>query len=864
MKNNVVLWILILFFANSCTNVSSDFNIINLGRDVYLLPSSKVLPDSLFAKGNPGRSVSYRVTLPSTVFNGLLQNGLYKDIFVGTNLKNVNREQFESPWWFVKEFKTTKNKHSFLVLEGINYYADIWLNGHKIADSSHIKNPFRQFVIPVDYYLYNGENRLAIKIYPPRPGDFNIGFVDWNPKAPDNEMGIVRPVKLKQTGEVALFDPYVYSHLSGDNEFADLYVSFRIRNLEDRPVKSKIIINISGLKPVKFKIKLDPQADTTIVLTPAQYGQLHVKNPALWWPHNLGKPHLYAFDIKAFVKNGLSDRLRFKFGIRDVKKFRTKQGFKGFKVNGKKVLIRGGGWVDNLFLNNTRENILAQLQYVKDMGLNTIRLEGFWGNSQTLYDLCDSMGIMIMAGWSCQWEWENYLGKPVDEKYGGIITKQDIALMTDAWHDQIVWLRNHPSIIAWFGASDKLPHPDFERQMLGVLQEYDSSRVFLSSAQEHVSTVTGYSGIKMRGPYEVVPPVYWYQDTAYGGAFGFNSETGPGAQVPPLESIKKFIPPDHLWPIDEVWEYHCGRGEFGNLDRYNQALFARYGAVDNVADYAYRAQVMNYELIRPMFEAFALNRFKSTGIVQWMLNSAWPEFYWQLYDYYLMPNGAYFGTKKANQPVNPVFNYADSGIYVINNTVNNFKDLRLNLKVLDLQSDIILQKTIPVDELDAGQAVSVMYLPDLSGTKKSGVYFVNLVVQDDTLAGRNFYWISAKPDKLDYANSQWYYTPFKEYADFTALDNLARTKVSYRYTEAYQSAGTYHMTYELANEGKSVAFFISLKLFDQNGQVVLPVRWEDNYFSLLPGEKRLVRVSFPAYDGLNPQNVQLQINFWNK
>ena len=204
-----------------------------------------------------------------------------------------------------------------------------------------------------------------------------------------------------------------------------------------------------------------------------------------------------------------------------------------------------------------------------------------------------------------------------------------------------------------------VPHPDLEKRYFKTFEKYDSTRAYLNSTggvgsdqniitkTEIISDISGSSGVKMLGPYDHTPPVYWYTNTHLGGAYGFNTETCPGGNVPPLESVKKMIPPENLWPVDHVWNYHCALYEFGSLDRFKEAINKRYGEAKDIAEFVKKSQLMNYELMRPMFESFQANKGKTTGIIQWMLNSAWPALYWQLYDYYLIPNGAYYATKKA-------------------------------------------------------------------------------------------------------------------------------------------------------------------------------------------------------------------------
>ncbi|MCK5209598.1 MAG: glycoside hydrolase family 2, partial [Cyclobacteriaceae bacterium] len=381
-------------------------------------------------------------------------------------------------------------------------------------------------------------------------------------------------------------------------------------------------------------------------------------------------------DLQFKTKGNTPDTAHTRFGIREVEDYWLNKIHRGYKVNGQEVMIKGGGWTDDLFLMDTDESLEAQVKYVKHMNLNCIRLEGFWGKDHKLYDLCDEHGILLMVGWSCHWEHEQYLGKPVHIKYGGVVEPDDIDLIAKSWEDQVLWLRNHPSIFVWAVASDFIPHPDLERKYVETFNRYDTTRPYLNStggvgsdqaiitSAEIVSEISGSSGVKMLGPYAYTPPVYWFTDKNLGGAYGFNTETCPGANVPPIESIKKMIPEKNLWPIDEVWDFHCGKNDFSTIDRFREAIIKRYGPADNVEEFCLKSQMLNYELMRPMFEAFQAYKGKATGIIQWMLNSAWPEMYWQLYDSYLMPNGAFYATKKACEPLHLLYNYGDNSIYL--------------------------------------------------------------------------------------------------------------------------------------------------------------------------------------------------------
>ena len=567
-----------------------------------------------------------------------------------------------------------------------------------------------------------------------------------------------------------------------------------------------------------------------------------------------------------------------RFGIRDVADYRTAEGHRGFKVNGREVLIRGAGWTDDLLLADTPESLEAEVQYVRHMNLNCIRCEGIWGKDPTLYDLCDRYGILLMVGWSCHWEHEQYLGKPVDERYGGVTSAEDIELVSRSWRDQLLWLRNHPSIFIWAVASDKLPAPDLERRYLDIFRACDPTRPYLVSTggvgseqrivcrADLTSEVSGSSGVKMLGPYEYTPPVYWYTDTRRGGAYGFNTETSPGAVVPTLESLKRMFPPDHLWPLDDWWDFHCGLNEFNSLDCYREAIRRRYGEPNSLEEFALKAQTLNYELMRPMFEAFRVNQGRATGVIQWMLNAAWPKMYWQLYDWFLMPTGAFYGVRKACAPMQVVYNYGDKWIYLVDepgafagwvlnprvqdSSTGETRGLRTHstnltaeVRVYDISSSLFLAAHVPV-ELRGEASKKVFRLPRLEHITTT--HFLSLRLLDDrgTPIVNNLYWLSTQPDVLDYETrvKPWeYYTPSREYADLTLLNSLPPAQVD----ATWQIEGSGAIAVDLVNRSDKIAFFIELLLTDEStGAPVAPVFWQDNYVSLLPGETRRIGAAF--------------------
>jgi len=591
---------------------------------------------------------------------------------------------------------------------------------------------------------------------------------------------------------------------------------------------------------------LKPGETRELTFGPEEYGELRLRDPKLWWPVNLGDPNLYSLRMTVEAGGSVSDVREVTFGIREVGDYINEEGHRGYLVNGKKVQIMGGGWVDDLFLDDDVRRIEAQVRYARHMNLNTIRLEGFWGSGQTLYDLADRYGILLMAGWSCQWEWEDYLGKPVDD-FGGIKTAEEMRLISESLGDQVAWLRNHPSVFLWVLGSDMLPRPELEKSYYRVLEEADPTRPVLAACSLRTSEVSGSTGVKMNGPYDYVTPNYWYEDTELGGAFGFNTETGPGPQPPPLESIKRMIPEEDLWPIGEMWNYHCGRKDFSTMDRYLDAFRNRYGDTGSVEEFAEWAQVANYEAMRPMFEAFRVNRDRATGVIQWMLNSAWPETFWQLYDWYLMPNGAFYGTRVALQPVSLVYHYGDGGIYGVNDTLTARQSLTAEIRILDADSRERFKTEITTNLAELSTR-KVFDLPALEGLTTT--YFLDLRLSDaqSRVLARNFYWLSTRKDVLDLENSLWFVTPNKKFADLRLLRRLPEASVQAD-ADFSETGGTYRVKATLRNVSDKLAFFIELRVVgDSSGNSILPIFWEDNYISLLPGEEREIEAHFSASD----------------
>jgi len=321
------------------------------------------------------------------------------------------------------------------------------------------------------------------------------------------------------------------------------------------------------------------------------------------------------------------------------------------------------------------------------------------------------------------------------------------------------------------------------------------------------------------------------------------------------------IPKDHLWPIDEYWNYHAGGGQFKNIDVFTAALNARYGPAKDVRDYAIKSQLMTYEGQRAMFEAYAGNRYTSTGVIQWMLNNAWPSLIWHLYDYYLTPAGGYFGTKKACETIHVQYSYDDKGVVVVNTTYQPQPKLKLTAQVYDLS---LAEKFSKVTEIDLARdsnfkAFSIPQIKDLSAT-----YFLKLTLQNVSgqIVSSNFYWLSTTDDVLDPKKTKWYYTPVSSYADMTQLEKLPPVKLAVS-GRALRRGGEEIARVTISNPGRNLAFFVHLQIKQGSSERdVLPVIWQDNYISLLPGERREVTATYKVKDSGNAAAF-LKVEGWN-
>ncbi|HYU45767.1 MAG TPA: beta galactosidase jelly roll domain-containing protein [Terriglobales bacterium] len=827
-----------------------------------------------------------KATVPTTVVASQVKSGLLPDPFYGMNLRQYPGVGYpigfnfsnipmppDSPyavsWWYRKQFALPNEyagKTVWLNFRGINYRANIFLNGKQIANSNEVAGAWRTYEFNIASAVKPGENVLAVQVYAPTEASLAITFVDWNPAPPDKNMGLWREVYLTWSGPVALRHPAVVSKVdSPANNAAHLTVTALVKNASDHAVKGTLEGRIEKIE-LSQPVELAPGESKNIVFTPEQYPQLNLTNPRLWWPTQMGTPNLYDFDLSFELDGKVSDSSHTEFGIREITSEVAEHAanrFKRlFKINGKNILIRGGGWTPDMMLRQDSQRLADEFRYVRDIGLNTIRLEGKLETEEFL-EMADRQGILVMAGWCCCDFWEHW----------GNWKTEDFGIAQASLRDQIYRLRSHPSMVVWLNGSDNPPPPDVEEMYLKVEQDLLWPNPVVSSATAKPTTVTGESGGKMSGPYEYVAPSYWMSDPhrapeeqncnagGCGGAYGFNTETSMGPAVPTIESVRRMVPKDHLWPVDEYWNFHAGGGAFKDLHVFTDALNARYGQANSAEEFTYKSQLMTYEGVRAMYEAYSRNKYTSTGVIQWMLNNAWPSMIWHLYDYYLQPGGGYFGAKKAMQALDPVYGYDDHSVWLVSSQYADAKGLKLTARVFNLDGAEKFSKNVALDAA-ADSAAKVFELPGIDGL--SPAYFLDLRVTDASgkLAGSNFYWLSTKPETIDWAKSNWYTTPTASYADYTSLAQLPKTKLNVS-SRTLQEGAESITRVTLENPSKSVALFVRLKVDKgKGGEEILPVVWQDNYVSLLPGEKRDISATYRTSE-LGKAKAEVEVSGWN-
>jgi exo-1,4-beta-D-glucosaminidase len=812
-----------------------------------------------------------KTAVPSTVLASQATAGLFPDPYYGMNLRQIPGTTYpighlfanlpmaqDSPyrcgWWYRTEFTAPvaarEGERQWLHFGGINYRGEVWINGHKIADGTKVAGAYRTYDFDVTEFLKPGnKNVLAVETFAPTEKDLGINWVDWNPCPPDKDMGLWGVVDLVSTGSVTLRSPLAVTHFTDSTlSSAELTVYAELHNASDRAVKGVVEGTAAGVK-FEQPLELAAHEEKSVAFTPEQFTQLRIRDPKPWWPRQMGVPHLERLTMSFREQGEITDEQSVEFGFREITSELTANGSRLFRVNGKPILIRGAGWSQDMLLRTDENRLRDQFRLVEDMNLNTIRLEGKL-ETEDFFHLADKDGILVMLGWCCCDHWEHWKDW----------TAEDLTIATASLRSQMLRLRHHASLLVWLNGSDNAPPTDVERAYLDVEKETHWPNPVISAASSEVTAGGGPNGVKMTGPYDYVAPSYWYVDKQNGGAYGFNTETSPGPAIPSLASREKFLPDAQAWPPTETWSYHNGGGGFKDLKVFDAAMEAVYAKPQSATDYERISQTMEYDSERAMFEAYSRNKYDSTGVIQWMLNNAWPSMIWHLYDYYLDAGAGYFGTKKACEPLHIQYSYDDRSIVVVNSTYERVSGLHASVHVHNVAWKELYSAEAAVDAgLDSAQVAFSIPESVYSGAERT--FFIDLALTDGAgkLVSRNFYWVPGTLTAFDWQKTDYTHTPASRHEDLSALSSLPPAKLV-AHAEIEKTARGRELRVELDNPTASLAFQVNAAVRTQSGGLIAPVIWSDNWIELAPGEKRVLTALLPE-SGADVPTVQ--ISSWN-
>jgi exo-1,4-beta-D-glucosaminidase len=564
-------------------------------------------------------------------------------------------------------------------------------------------------------------------------------------------------------------------------------------------------------------------------------------------------------------------------------------GARAFKINGVPIVIRGGGWSPNIFLHYSAADTAKQIALMKNMGVNTIRLEGHIMPAD-FFEQMDAAGILVNAGYQCCDAWEL--------QSSGLTTSADYAIMQLSALTIGQDLRNHPSVFS-FQWSDEAPTTQQESVSLTALAQADFTDPVISSAEYNSSTQLGVSGEK-EGPYDWVPPNYWYDTTHYdtrdssqtnaGGSWGYDSEESAGDTVPTLDSLNRFMSASDeasLWQNSSFNQYHanyeasCKKGySFGTLCHFDAALDARYGTPTSLAQYVEEAQVQNYENTRAQFEAFidhANNTpLPSTGTIYWQMNKGWPSLLWELYGSDGDQAGSYFGVQEANRTLHALY-ALDNGTVTLDNLGGSAQSgLSVESKVYSLAGTVTDDQTASNLTLASQQVLNGVLTPKVPSGSPVQTYFVELLLrQNGTLIDRNVYWLSTQQDAVNWTKSldqpQGVITT---YANLTGLQSLPPASVQATAATTQQAGpdgADLATTVTITNTSSStVAFFLraDMRRGTASGQELAGDNelqssiWQGNDITLFPGESQTLTVTYDSAD-LKGATPVISLSGWN-
>ena len=802
--------------------------------------------------------------VPGTILTTLLHNNLVPDPFFGMN-NNLIPDAHEAgrdyyTYWFYNEFPTPELKEGqelWLNFRGINYFADVFINGKRVNTDTHEGMYLREKYLITPYINKGKVNRIAVWVAPADPvgnaaagqgGDGTIGrsvtmqFTagwDWICPVRDRNTGIWDKVSMEVTGPADLKDPFIAVRVPGTRtpgarqDPAWLRPSADIKNTTAKQLKGTLDAEVNGQK-VSVPVVLGPWEQKTIVLP-----EMKIINPDLWWPNGMGGQPLYTMTFRLLSENGIiTDSEASVFGIRETGHFfDEKIKAQTFTVNGQKVFIKGGNWIaSDALLRLSKGRYDGEVRMHAGMNMNMIRV---WGGGLTerpeFYDACDRYGILVWQDlWisgDCNGEWPDPLKKESQSRRKAY--PDDHSLFLESVRDQVRMLRNHPSLFLWCGSNETLPPADIlsaiENEIMPTL---DPGRLFLEYSTSPQLMTNSIGGVG-DGPYGIREPESVFTERS----FPFNPETG-SIGIPNYDGLKKIIPDDEMTPPS-------GRRESGSWSYHKYLPLMdfpdRYGKVKDIRDFCFKAQLVSYEQYRALQEGFNYKMWDwYTGMLVWKNQNPWTALRGFFYDYYLDYTGGYFGYRHGAAPVHIQLNLNDSAVCVLNQTAVDLRGLTASVQLFDMHGKLLSENNRTVDiKSQEILLLDKVRLPEAPVQ----VFFLRLMLKDGgAVIDENLYWLSNKKHSYE------------------KLNELAPADV-----EATVSPATdERAVIALKNPGKETAFFIRLKVTDEKGELILPSFFSENYITLFPGDSRKIELDL-SEAGIEGKGKKLRLSLegWN-
>ena len=766
-------------------------------------------------------------TVPGTVLTSYKNVGALADPNYADNQLMISESFFNSNFWYRNEFQlpqSFKRDRVFLNFDGINWKANVYLNGKQVG---RLEGAFIRGKFDVTDCVKEGTNVLAVEIIKnahigaikeknKQSTDFNGGILgadnptfhatigwDWIPTMRGRNIGIWNDVFLTTTGKVTVQDPYVQTQLAlPDTTQARLTAEVVVKNHDGKDV-SGVLQGKVGDVTFEQPVELKAGEERTVVFDADRFPQLQVKNPRLWWPNGYGTPYLYDANFTFKVGEEVSDARDFKVGIRQMT-FNEDGGVLNLYVNGRRFIGRGGNWgFSESNLNYRGREYETAVAYHADMNFTMLRnWVGMIGDEE-LYDACDKYGIMI---WQDFW-----LANPAD----GPNPYYPDMFIANA-EDYVKRIRSHASIGLYCGRNEGFPPETIDKALRRIVKEEHPGMHYISSSADDV--VSGH------GPYRMLPAKTYF--TLETGNDKFHSERGM-PNVLTYESFLRTYSPEGIWPQSDQWGMHDYTLEGAQgATSFNEIIATGYGQPESAKEFADLAQWVNYDGHRSLFESRSKNRM---GLLMWMSHSCWPSMVWQTYDYYFEPTAAYFAIKKASEPLHIQWNPATDEVEVVNYHAGLRPGLKARVQVLNMDATVAWEKEVTVDSReDTTEKCIKLEFPD----GLSQVHFIKLTLEENGKAvSENFYYRS------------------KVENNYQALKQLP--KVSLRAQTQYDKGddGEWKAEITVENRSDAPALMVRLNIVgDKDGKQFLPIFYSDNYFALLPGETKVVRVHWKDVD----------------